>query len=241
MSNSITTAQPQPFSALSSLLTSSLRARSADAIRPYEDQLVRTIQRETRGLAEKLQTAADYFRNEEEVHGTGTVEMDDGVMCALRMSAATARHNKRVLLAYAMQRRNAILDAYWASSGSVPNTLSASSSNITSSTVSSSSAVSDPISKVLTPAELDYLRSHSNLVNDLSRPYHAYTINLLGNLSRGPPKDLFIQVECIKELGEVSIGDGGGMIQFELGSRYFVKRGEVERLIEGGWLKEIEN
>lgn len=114
----------------------------------------------------------------------------------------------------------------------------ASSSNITSN-VASSSGVCDPISKVLTPAEVDYLRAHSNLVNDLSRPYHVYTINLLGNLSRGPPKELFIQVECVKELGEVAVGDGGGMIKFEVGSRYFVKRGEVERLIEGGWLKEV--
>lgn len=158
----------------------------------------------------------------------------------LDAAAATARQNKRTLLAYAMQRRQAILDAYWTSSGSVPNTLMASSSNITSNSSSSSTAVSDPISKVLTPAELDYLRAHSNLVTDLSRPYHAYTINLLGNLSRGPPKDLFIQVECVKELGEVAIGDGGGVIKFEVGSRYFVKRGEVERLIEGGWLKEID-
>lgn len=239
MSSSVTPGQP--FSVQSALLTAAVRARAADAIRPFEENLVRTIQRETRGLAEQLVVAAEQFKKEQGASGTDDFQMDEGEVCALMISASTARHNKRILLAYEMQRRNAILDAYWASSGSVPNTLATSASNVASGSEGTSLPPTDPISKALTPMELDYLRAHANLVQDLSKPYQAYTVNLLGNLSRGPPRGLYIQVECVRELGEVAVGDAGGMIKFEIGSRYFVKRGEVERLIEGGWLKEIES
>ncbi|KAI8451953.1 hypothetical protein BY996DRAFT_7259715 [Phakopsora pachyrhizi] len=240
--SSASNSQSQPFSVQSSILNAALRARATDSIGPFEDQLVRTLQRETRGLGEQLVKAAENYRQQQETLGTEDVEMDQGTICVLKMAASTARHNKRILLSYAMQRRNAILDAYWASSGSVPNTLASSSTNISEGNVAVlTSGVIDPISKVLTPTELDYLRAHSTLVQDLAKPYHSYTVNLLGNLSRGPPKGLYIQVECLRELGEVAVGEGGAMIKFEFGSRYFVKRGEVERLIEGGWLKEIDS
>ncbi|EFP89186.1 DNA replication protein psf1 [Puccinia graminis f. sp. tritici] len=229
-----------PFGAQNALLTASVRERSTDTIKPFEETLVRTLQRETRAFGDQLTQAAEHFRKQQEALDEEDIQMDPGTICALKMSASTARHNKRVLLAYAMQRRNAILDVYWACSASVPNTLVASSSNVSAEKPEGSSErVSDPISKVLTPVELEYLRAHSTLVHDLAKPYHAYTVNLLGNLARGPSRGLFIQVECMRELGEVAVGDGGGMIKFEVGSRYFVKRSEVEQLIEGGWLMEI--
>lgn len=230
-----------PFTPQNALLTASVRARTTDTIKPFEENLVRTLQRETRAFGDQLTQAAEHFRQQQEAFGDDDVQMDPGTVCALKMSASTARHNKRILLAYAMQRRNAILDAYWTSSASVPNTLAASSSNVCGDKSKViSDRVTDPISKVLTPVELEYLRAHSSLVHDLAKPYHAYTVNLLGNLARGPPRGLFIQVECMRELGEVAVGDGGGMMKFEVGSRYFVKRSEVERLIEGGWLKEVD-
>lgn len=92
MSGTSTSAQPPPFSSLSALLAAALRARSADAIRPFDDHLVRTLQRETRALGEKLTDASNYFRNEEALHGTGAVEMEDGVMCALRMCRFPITH-----------------------------------------------------------------------------------------------------------------------------------------------------
>ncbi|MBW0549647.1 hypothetical protein O181_089362 [Austropuccinia psidii MF-1] len=233
-SNDPSSSQSQPFNAQSSLLAAAVRSRGADAIKPFEDELVRTLQRETRAIGDQLAQAAEQFRQMQETQETDDLRMDSGTICALKMSASTARHNKRVLLAYAMQRRNAILDAYWASSASVANTLAASSSNVSAgNSTASTGRVAEPIGKVLTPTEIDYLRAYSNLVHDLARPYQAYTVNLLGNLSSGPPRGLFTQVECVRELGEVAVGDGGGMIQFEVGSRYYVKRGEVERLIEG--------
>ncbi|KNZ44407.1 hypothetical protein VP01_919g3 [Puccinia sorghi] len=233
--------QGLPFGAQNALLTASLRARTTDTIKPFEEGLVRTLQRETRAFGDQLTQAAEHFRQQQEALDTQDIQMDPGTICALKMSASTARHNKRILLAYAMQRRNAILDAYWASSASVPNTLLASSSNVSAEKLEDqSSRVTDPISKVLTPVEQEYLRGHSTLVHDLAKPYHAYTVNLLGNLARGPSRGLFIQVECMRHLGEVAVGEGGGMIKFEVGSRYFVKRSEVDRLIEGGWLREID-
>ncbi|PLW19529.1 hypothetical protein PCANC_09054 [Puccinia coronata f. sp. avenae] len=236
--------QGVPFGAQNALLTASVRARTTDSIKPFEEGLVRTLQRETRAFGDQLTQAADHFRQQQEAMDSEDIQMDPGTVCALKMSASTARHNKRILLAYAMQRRNAILDAYWACSGSVANTLLASSSNVSAEKLVEGNGgeqrVTDGISKVLTPVEQEYLRAHSTLVHDLAKPYHAYTVNLLGNLAGGPSRGLFIQVECLRDLGEVAVGAGGAMIQFEVGSRYFVKRSEVERLIEGGWLMEID-
>ncbi|OAV93984.1 hypothetical protein, variant [Puccinia triticina 1-1 BBBD Race 1] len=229
-----------PFGAQNALLTASVRERTTDTIKPFEETLVRTLQRETRAFGDQLTQAAEHFRKQQEALDEEDIEMDPGTICALKMSASTARHNKRILLAYAMQRRNAILDCYWACSASVPNTLVAPSTNVSADkSEGGSERAGEPISKVLTPVELEYLRAHSTLVHDLAKPYQAYTVNLLGNLARGPARGLFIQVECMRELGEVAVGDGGGMIKFEVGSRYFVKRSEVDQLIEGGWLMEI--
>lgn len=157
-----------------------------------------------------------------------------------------------MLLAYAMQRRNAILDAYWATGAAMPSLLSSSSTNVSSSSrpinppdasngpAGAPGAGPDTVSKVLTPSELDYIRAHASLVSDLAAPYRSYSVALTGSLARGPPKELYVQVKCVRELGEVVVGEGGGTIRFEEGSRYFVKRADVERLIEGGWLEEVE-
>lgn len=158
-----------------------------------------------------------------------------------------------MLLAYAMQRRDAILDAYWSSGAAMPSLLGSSSSNVSSinrSLASSNAgpsadptvgaAAQDTVSQVLTPAELDYIRAHSALVSDLAKAYRSCSVALTGSLARGPPKELYVQVRCVRELGEVVVGDQGATIRFEEGSRYFVKRADIEKLIEGGWLEEVE-
>jgi GINS complex subunit 1 len=52
-----------------------------------------------------------------------------------------------------------------------------------------------------------------------------------------PPKELFIQVRCLKEHGEIFTENGS--IKLEKGTQHFVRRSDVELLIRQGVLQHI--
>lgn len=81
-----TSAPSQPFTYLSGLLSASLRARATDSIRPFEDQLVRSLQRETRALHEQLEVAREEIQRDDEM-GEGLMKTNEGLICGLTICA----------------------------------------------------------------------------------------------------------------------------------------------------------
>lgn len=107
----------------------------------------------------------------------------------------------------------------------------------------------------LSPEEEEYLRGYGDL---LAAAKGRWTdVDLTGSLE--PPRDLFIDVRVLKDAGEIQTeygyvavvflvkSEGGGLIRrlrrrainLTRNSQFFVRQGDVERLIQQGFLQRL--
>ena len=87
----------------------------------------------------------------------------------------------------------------------------------------------------LSPHELDFLRSYNDLILSYKTPY-LDTLDLASSIST-PPRDLYVDVQVVKDCGVVFTENG--QVEFLKGLRYMVRRSDVERLITQGFLVEV--
>ena len=87
----------------------------------------------------------------------------------------------------------------------------------------------------LSPHELDFLRSYNDLILSYKTPY-LDTLDLASSIST-PPRDLYVDVQVVKDCGVVFAENG--QVEFLKGLRYMVRRSDVERLITQGFLVEV--
>ncbi|KAF9929273.1 DNA replication protein psf1, partial [Modicella reniformis] len=67
--------------------------------------------------------------------------------------------------------------------------------------------------------------------------------DVLGELDLGlgmvaPPKEVFITVRVLKDCGDI-VTESGATLSLKKNSEHFVKRGDVERLINQGYLLHV--
>eukprot|EP00037_Helgoeca_nana_P021055 m.211176 g.211176 ORF g.211176 m.211176 type:complete len:192 (+) comp25501_c0_seq1:71-646(+) len=72
-----------------------------------------------------------------------------------------------------------------------------------------------------------------------NRSLNTYTRNVGIDLTTDllPPKELFIEVRCLEDIGEIATEDG--TVQLEEGSQHFLRRSDVEPLIRAGKLEHL--
>lgn len=89
------------------------------------------------------------------------------------------------------------------------------------------------VASALSPEEDEYAR----LYGDMLAAYKGQwtDIDLTGSLE--PPKDLFIDVRVLKDAGEIQTEYGA--ITLSKNSQFFVRQGDVERLIKQGFLQKL--
>lgn len=205
-----------------SLVQDTSRSQATSLLRPYLDEPVRHLARETRSLHLQLQAGQEVLSQ---------IENDDASVCQLTVAALTMRRNKRALLIYHQQRVNLLRDLFWDPSvGGGASNLAA----LLSSTTSTSAA--DEVRRNLSPAENDFLRSYANLVRQYKSAFMD-SFDLSAGMLERPPKDLHCQVRVLKDVGEIETEQGS--IAFRKGSLVFVRRADVERLIASGFLEEV--
>ncbi|KAF8542097.1 DNA replication complex GINS protein psf1 [Trichophaea hybrida] len=123
------------------------------------------------------------------------------------------RRNKRCLLAYHCVRVQAIEELCW--SGGAPD------------------EDAMPGANAFSPEEEEYMRGFNDL---LAAAKGKWTdIDLTGSLE--PPKDLFVDVRVLKDAGEIQTEYGA--INLTKNSQFFVRQGDVERLIQQGFLQKL--
>ncbi|EFX02559.1 psf1 domain containing protein [Grosmannia clavigera kw1407] len=88
-------------------------------------------------------------------------------------------------------------------------------------------------SSSLSPQEEDYVRQYSNLLAAYKGQWTD--IDLTGSLE--PPRDLFIDVRVLKDAGEIQTEYGS--ITLSRNSQFYVRQGDVERLIAQGYLQKL--
>ncbi|CAN3373242.1 hypothetical protein DIURU_003281 [Diutina rugosa] len=130
--------------------------------------------------------------------------------CQTFVTQLCMRRNKRCLLGYQRARASRIDEVVWGGN------------------TGSSRSVEN-----LSHAEQEYFRQYQNLVMDYNASFPD--LDLAGSLE--PPTGIFIDVRVLKDGGEVQTEYGSFNLIKD--SQFYVRRNDVERLIQQGYLEEI--
>ncbi len=140
------------------------------------------------------------------------------------------RRDKRCLLAYHRVRAEKLERIVWEGmdiDGSADGTSSI--PNEKDSPVSGGAAAQNSLS----PEEASYFHAYTDLLSQYKAQYTD--VDLTGSLE--PPRDLFIDVRVLKDAGEIQTEYGA--INLTKNSQFFVRKGDVERLIQAGFLARL--
>lgn len=195
------------------LILDAKRAQNLDKIPLYQQDLVRSIVRETRDLQREADVLSNQARQDvlsqesDSLIPTGANKVEQ---CQLFVTYLCMRRNKRCLLAYQRQRAQQIDDLVW-----------------------SNMEIDHESMENLSQHEQEYMTRYNELVSEYKGSMSE--IDLGGSLE--PPSDVFIDVRVLKDAGEIQTEYG--VFNLTKDSQFFVRQADVERLIQQGYLKKL--
>ncbi|KAI3623577.1 PSF1 [Malassezia furfur] len=231
-------------------------SRATGALRPYNAELVRLVQLETRQLHQQLVPLADAARAQS---AHGGARADPALAAQLVALHLQAYRNKRCLLVYHAERLAWLKQRVWDKAGALALVLD-----------EEAHAGADVVSlrPLLSHAELEWLRAYTGLLGlykdtyldvlDVTLPSrraprtHAptrrtalapapaaavYAATTPPNALRAPD-DLMITVLVTRDAPNVETERG--TIQLRAGERLHVRRDEVEGLLLRGWVRQVD-
>lgn len=154
--------------------------------------------------------------------------------CQLFVTHLCLRRNKRCLLAYQKMRADKISEFLWLNVDPLPST--------EASGLLSKTDFSAPINHTLmrklvllnlSHAEQEYYKLYQDLVLDFKSGFAD--IDLSGDLE--PPTEIFIDVRVLRSGGEIQTEYG--VFNLIKDSQFYVRKLDVDRLIQQGYLEEI--
>ena len=193
------------------LVTESRRSTATDTLLKYNDVLVRTIIREQRGLEALVNDALEQ---------AASADMLTTLPPAVIIYQTAISRNKRCLLAYHQHRMNFLKSLYWSLGAALPSLLS-----------------STQLRANLAPHEVDFLRKYNSLIVDF-RSEFSNELDITSSITN-LPKDIHVLVKVVRDCGLIQTELG--VIDFQKGQRFMVRRTDIEHLIVQGYLEEIHS
>lgn len=197
------------------------RAQNLSHLPPYQPELVRAVTREIWDVHRDTDRIIKPF------NGVFNPDEDQETTCVLLVNQISMRWNKRCLLAYHRVRAEKLEAMCWAGNDLLEqqHRQQAQSGQGGSNGAGSQSSLS--------AEEEEYFRQYNDLLSSYKGQWTD--IDLTGSLE--PPKDLFIDVRVLKDAGEIQTEYGA--INLTKNSQFFVRHGDVERLIAQGFLQRL--
>ncbi|OCT51682.1 DNA replication complex GINS protein psf-1 [Cladophialophora carrionii] len=215
------------------------RTTALPALPAYQTELIRSIVLEVRDLDRDVARLLSPFNT--------TVYDDDGVAssqntftpaehpataCALLVDHLSMRRNKRCLLAYHRVRAEKLETMVWDgreldAGGVRPDAERGQEKERDISSLVGATQNS------ISPEEASYFHAYTDFLGQYKAQWTD--IDLTGSLE--PPRDLFIDVRVLKDAGEIQTEYGA--INLTKNSQFFVRKGDVERLIQAGFLMRL--
>ncbi|KAK3900937.1 hypothetical protein C8A05DRAFT_35412 [Staphylotrichum tortipilum] len=187
----------------------------------YQTELVRAVAREVRDLDKDVASLLEPFQ------GSFDPSAEQATACTLLVNHLSMRRNKRCLLAYHRTRTDKLEELVWSGSD-VLDLAGQQTGGGNGGPVADSGGSSS-----LSPQEEDYFRQYGDLLAAYKGQWTD--IDLTGSLE--PPRDLFIDVRVLKDAGEIQTEYGA--INLTKNSQFYVRQGDVERLIAQGYLQKL--
>jgi GINS complex subunit 1 len=197
------------------------RAQNLSHLPPYQTELVRAVTREIRDLQR------DSDRILEPFNGRFNPNDDQATTCVLLVDNIAMRRNKRCLLAYHRVRAEKLEAMCWAGNDLLEQ------QHRQQAQPGQGDANGAGSQSSLSAEEEEYFRQYNDLLSSYKGQWTD--IDLTGSLE--PPKDLFIDVRVLKDAGEIQTEYGA--INLTKNSQFFVRHGDVERLIAQGFLQRL--
>ena len=214
------------------LVTDAKRIGSLAHLPPYATTTVRTVTKEVRDLDREVSNLLAPYGSTQGSDGTQIKSSfnpadDPATACALLVNHLSMRRNKRCLLAYHRMRTGKLEEMCW-------NGVDiAELQNQAPSTTSGDSSRRSATASSLSAEEEQYAHQYSDLLAAYKGQWTD--IDLTGSLE--PPKDIFIDVRVLKDAGEIQTEYGS--ITLTKNSQFYVRQGDVERLIQQGYLQKL--
>ncbi|KAI9326842.1 hypothetical protein BDR26DRAFT_115990 [Obelidium mucronatum] len=182
-----------------------------------------------------------------------------GFTVAAQMHHQAMHRNKRLLLVYHRARLDAIREMVWDLGGGAAAALAEEggirmqqqqNNNSNSDSMDEDeddndgadnqpnmqhiSALPASIVRAMSPNELEFLANYRQLLED----YRGSMLDIDLSAPLIPPKDLYVDVRVVKELGEI-VADSGTILKLMKGEQHYVRRSDVEKFITLGYLVQV--
>ncbi|KAF1837590.1 GINS complex, Psf1 component [Decorospora gaudefroyi] len=209
------------------LVQNAKRTLALPHLPPYASDLTRSITREVRDLDKDVAAVLAPYA------GSFNPSEAPETACALLVNHLCMRRNKRCLLAYHRVRSDK-LEAYcWEGVDVLEQQQQQGHREEGRRAGGGMGAGGGKEESSLSPEEEEYVRQYSDLLAAYKGQWTD--IDLTGSLE--PPRDLFIDVRVLKDAGEIQTEYGS--ITLTKNSQFYVRQGDVERLIAQGYLQRL--
>ncbi|KAI5923253.1 DNA replication complex GINS protein PSF1 [Camillea tinctor] len=209
------------------LVQQAKRTQNLAHLPPYQTEIVRAVTREVRDLDKDVADLLEPFQ------GSFNPASDQATACTLLVNHLSMRRNKRCLLAYHRTRTDRLEELVWKGYDVVDLAGQQVGDGSGNHNGASGTGNNDSGTSSLSPQEEDYVRQYSDLLAAYKGQWTD--IDLTGSLE--PPRDLFIDVRVLKDAGEIQTEYGA--ITLTKNSQFYVRQGDVERLIAQGYLQKL--
>lgn len=197
------------------LVLDAKRSQNLTELPVHQSELVRDIVKEINDLNRDAEFINETQRDDELSEAQQKIHQ-----CQLFVTHLCMRRNKRCLLAYQKTRADKINQFCWLNID--PDSTPPSQAQTTSISIDN-----------LSHAEQDYYKSYNDLLIDYKSNFAD--LDLSGDLE--PPTNIFIDVRVLKDGGEVQTEYG--VFNLIKDSQFYVRKSDVERLIQQGYLEEL--
>mmetsp|Transcript_22251 Transcript_22251/g.45042 ORF Transcript_22251/g.45042 Transcript_22251/m.45042 type:complete len:215 (-) Transcript_22251:124-768(-) len=198
-----------------------LDLKRSDFIPPYNDEGVRSTLQEIHlhydELTDRLRAAGRSGGRARTDSGSNVADTKPPMESrpAVLLHDAAIRRNKRCLLAYHVHRIDRLRSLRWETAAA---------------------ALPQPVRALLSEAEADFFAEYDRLA---SRHGAAMELDLTSDLC--PPEEEYATVRVVRKggLGRIET-EAGGSVELGEGTTHYLPRGDVERLVRQGALRQLE-
>lgn len=183
---------------------------------------VRDLDRENAEILSKYNSSSTQSSDGTQIKSSFNPAEDPATACSLMVNHLSMRRNKRCLLAYHRTRTDKLEEMIWNGQDVFSARPNAGAGGEAAANASSLSA-----------EEEQYVHQYSELLAQYKGQWTD--IDLTGSLE--PPSEIFVDVRVMKDAGEIQTEYGS--LNLTKNSQFFVRKGDVESLIQQGYVQVL--
>lgn len=223
------------------LVADAKRTQILPHLPPYASITIQAVTKEVRDLdRENTEILSQYNTPGTQSSSDGTQTQikssfnpaeNPATACSLMVNHLSMRRNKRCLLAYHRTRTDKLEEMIWNGHDVFSARSATSTATATSAGAGDGNGAANASS--LSAEEEQYVHQYSELLAQYKGQWTD--IDLTGSLE--PPKDIFVDIRVMKDAGEIQTEYGS--LNLTKNSQFFVRKGDVESLIQQGYVQVL--